>query len=311
MLSRDEAITKANAYLQAEGSQLIAHFESALPNPLQRLWIVSYIDPTHPDQQLDGGGLVVPTDGEVYEISSAPGGEELLGAQVPETPDRVLPDGWHDALSHVYGEPWWDELMTFVGADRAHHAVYPAPADTFAALERTPLRDVRAVILGQDPYHGEGQADGLAFSVHPDAKHRPAGRKIRQLLCNDLGLQDSDLPPHGNLAGWAMQGVLLLNTALTVRGADPAGRDHMRRWQPFADAVIAAINSKPEPVVFMLWGGKAQAKSSLITGRHHSIVEAAHPTHWSNVTEQFIESKAFTRANAALAGPPIAWERTG
>lgn len=200
MLTRTEAVAKADAHLRAEGSPWVADFESALPNPSQDLWIVSYIDPKHPDLPLDGGGLIVPSDGEVYDVSSAGQRTEMIGAERPESPDTELPSGWYDQLAHVYEQPWWDELMTFVGEDRVRQKVYPDPSATFAALEHTPLDDVRVVILGQDPYHGPGQADGLAFSLHPDARLQPAARKIRQLLCNDLGIEHDDLPAHGNLA---------------------------------------------------------------------------------------------------------------
>lgn len=314
MLTREQAVAKADAHLQAEGSSLVADFDSALPNPKQHLWIVSYIDPRHPEEQLDGGGLVVPTNGDVYTISSGGSPEEMLGVEFPETPDTLLPEGWYEQLSHVYEEPWWDELMTFVGTDRIHHQVYPAPSDTFAALEFTPHADVRVVILGQDPYHGAGQADGLAFSVGYDAPLKPAGRRIRQLLCRDLGVHMTDLPPHGNLAGWARQGVLMLNTALTVRAGDPAGREHSRRWQPFTDAVIRAVNAKADRVVFMLWGNKAHNKERLITGEHHVVIKTAHPTHRPGVSVPFLDTHPFTEANVALkaAGPKtIAWERTG
>jgi len=173
--------------------------------------------------------------------------------------------------------------------------VYPAPDDVFAALHITALDEVRAVILGQDPYHGPNQAHGLSFSVPVGTRVPPSLRNIFTELDADIGISR---PSHGNLEAWARHGVLLLNSVLTVR-AHEAGSHRKRGWETFTDSVIAAVSEKPAPVVFFLWGNFARSKAPLIA-RHHHIIESPHPSPLS-ASRGFFGSKPFSRANEALA----------
>jgi len=186
--------------------------------------------------------------------------------------------------------------------------VYPPSADVFRAFELTPHAEVRVVILGQDPYHGEGQAHGLAFSV-AKGKIPPSLRKIRRELERD---PEVAAPEDGNLEGWARQGVLLLNTVLTVRAASPNSH-RARGWEEFTDAVISAVNDKSDRVVFLLWGAAAQKKAGLITNDIHKVVRAGHPAARANAFKPFVTSGSFSCANAALveAGQEgIEWDRS-
>jgi uracil-DNA glycosylase len=308
MITRDEAIKRANAHLLGEGSSFVAHAGTALPNPIQDLWIVGYRDPQEPDVILSGGGLVVPSVGPVRPISSVPGQPELLGVEYP--PDEedawLLPEDWDEVLGQEIQQPYWSELIEYVDSERAAHRVYPPAEDTFTALRMTPYAGVRAVILGQDPYHRPGQAHGLCFSVRHGVRLPPSLRKIHRELADDLGITP---PGHGNLESWARQGVLLLNTTLTVREGEP--KSHVRRgWEEFTNAVIAAVNAKQERVVFILWGDAARAKARGIDTERHGIVEAAHPAARANASTKFLGSKPFSRTNELLqdAGrKPIAW----
>jgi uracil-DNA glycosylase len=212
---------------------------------------------------------------------------------------------WHPVLGAQTELPYWEELRRFVAEERSRYAVYPPNEQVFAALHLTPLAAVRAVILGQDPYHGAGQAHGLCFSVRRDVRIPPSLVNIYKELEADTGIVP---PDHGNLEAWARQGVLLLNTCLTVR-AGVAGSHHGKGWERFTDAVIEAVSEKTEPVVFILWGSPARRKRSLIDTSRHFIVESAHPSPLS-ATKGFFGSRPFTRANELLesAGrPPIDW----
>ena len=201
--------------------------------------------------------------------------------------------------------PYWADLQTFVAAERDHHPVYPQHEDVFAALHLTPLSGTKVVILGQDPYHGPGQAHGLAFSVPPGVPTPPSLRNIFKELRADLGIEP---PRDGCLEPWARQGVLLLNTTLTVRGGAAASHQG-HGWETFTDRVIETIDAKPHPVVFILWGSHARRKQALVdTGRHH-IIESAHPSPLS-AHNGFFGSRPFSRANAALEADglaPIDW----
>lgn len=308
MISRAEAIARANAHLRREVSPWVAHEDSALPNPRQSLWIVGYRDPQHPDVVLDGGGLVVvPSTGPVYEISSVPGQPELIGVEVPEDlKDAPLPDDWADLLSGEYDKAYWTDLMTFVGSERREYEVYPPPSRTFAAFELTRYIDTRVVIVGQDPYHRPGQAHGLSFSVPMGVRKPRSLINIYKELASDLGI---DPPSHGSLEGWARQGVLLLNTTLTVRRWEP-GSHRGKGWEKFTDEVIRAVNETPDRVVFLLWGGHAQKKKPHIDTARHAVIESAHPTARGNARHPFLESGPFSQTNQLLqeAGrPPIVW----
>ena len=172
---------------------------------------------------------------------------------------------WNPLLRGEFDQPYWRDLQEFVAAERAAHVVYPPAPDVFAALHLTPRADTRVVILGQDPYHGPNQAHGLCFSVRRGVRVPPSLVNIHKELAADLGVA---IPTHGNLEKWARQGVLLLNTTLTVRGGEAASHQG-HGWETFTDQVIRTVDQKDERVVFILWGSHARKKKALIdTGRH-------------------------------------------
>ncbi len=212
---------------------------------------------------------------------------------------------WNPVLRTELAQPYWPELQRFVAAERAEHPVYPAHDEVFAALHLTPFAAVKVVILGQDPYHGPGQAHGLCFSVRPGVAAPPSLQNIFKELRSDVGI---DAPGHGCLAAWAAQGVLLLNTTLTVRARQAASHQG-KGWETFTDAVIRAVNDKPERVVFILWGALARKKKAFIDTSRHTVIESAHPSPLS-AHNGFFASRPFSRANAALteAGrSPVDW----
>lgn len=203
---------------------------------------------------------------------------------------------WNPVLRGEFAKPYWGELQAFVAGERARHPVYPPADDVFAALHLTPLAEVRVLVLGQDPYHGRGQAHGLSFSVRAGMTLPPSLRNIYAELSSDLGL---DPVGHGDLTCWARQGVLLLNTSLTVR-AGAAASHQGKGWETFTDEVIRAVSAKPETVVFILWGAAARRKKALIDTLRHVVIESAHPSPLS-AHNGFFGSRPFSRANEALA----------
>jgi uracil-DNA glycosylase len=212
---------------------------------------------------------------------------------------------WNPVLRGEFEKPYWQELQRFVAEERARGAVYPAHEDVFAALHLTPYAEVRVLILGQDPYHGPGQAHGLCFSVQEGVPAPPSLVNILKELETDIGCPR---PEHGCLDTWARRGVLLLNAVLTVR-ARTAASHAGKGWERFTDEVIRAVNAKPERVVFILWGGYARKKKPLIDTARHVVIESAHPSPLS-AHNGFFGSRPFSKANAALqeAGlPPIDW----
>jgi uracil-DNA glycosylase len=212
---------------------------------------------------------------------------------------------WNPILRSEFDKPYWKPLQEFVAAERAHHTVYPPAADVFAALHLTPYREVKVLILGQDPYHGPKQAHGLCFSVRRGVDKPPSLVNIFKELQADVGIAP---PDHGCLERWAEQGVLLLNAVLTVR-AHNANSHQGKGWEQFTDEVIRAVNDKPETVVFVLWGAYARKKKALITQRQHVIIESAHPSPLS-ANNGFFGSRPFSRANNALIAAgrdPIDW----
>jgi uracil-DNA glycosylase len=216
---------------------------------------------------------------------------------------------WNPLLRDQFEQPYWNDLQAFVAAERAAHVVYPPPADVYAALHLTSCADTRVMILGQDPYHGPGQAHGLCFSVRPGVRVPPSLRNIHTELHDDLGLP---IPDHGNLERWAQSGVLLLNATLTVRAGE-AGSHQKRGWETFTDQVIRVVNAKVDPVVFILWGNSARRKRELIDTGRHTIIESAHPSPLS-AHNGFFGSRPFSRANAALVAAgrdPIDWDLGG
>ncbi|MCX4243696.1 uracil-DNA glycosylase [Paraliomyxa miuraensis] len=204
-------------------------------------------------------------------------------------------DPWVEALASEIDEPYFLELLDFVERERAEHQVFPPREQVFSAYVHTPLSAVKVLVLGQDPYHDDDQAHGLSFSVGPDVKVPPSLRNIYKELHGDLGLQP---PKHGHLVKWAQQGVMLLNTVLTVR-AHQAGSHQGHGWERFTDATIKAVSQRSEHVVFVLWGKPAQKKKKLIDGRKHTILEANHPSPLS-ASKGFFGSKPFSAINAAL-----------
>ena len=212
---------------------------------------------------------------------------------------------WNPILRGEFDKPYWTTLQEFVASERAKYVVYPPADRVFAALHLTPYSSTKVMILGQDPYHGPGQAHGLCFSVQPGVRVPPSLANIHKELASDLGVA---IPDHGNLENWAGRGVLLLNATLTVR-AGQAGSHQGNGWETFTDQVISAVSAKSEHVVFVLWGAYARKKQSLIDRDRHTIIESPHPSPLS-AHHGFFGTKPFSRANAALIAhdqPPIDW----
>ncbi len=202
---------------------------------------------------------------------------------------------WNPLLRGEFDKPYWKDLMRFVADERAQHEVYPAPDRVFAALHLTPWADVKVMILGQDPYHGPGQAHGLCFSVQSGVRRPPSLANICKEMESDLGVETG---AGGSLEAWSRQGVLLLNTTLTVRRGEAAS--HQRQgWETFTDEVLRVVNEKTETVVFVLWGSAARAKKKLIDTDRHVVIESPHPSPLS-AHRGFMGSKPFSQANAAL-----------
>lgn len=212
---------------------------------------------------------------------------------------------WNPVLRAEFEKPYWATLQEFVSEERAGHEVYPPHDEVFAALHLTPYDAVKVLILGQDPYHGPGQAHGLCFSVRPPVPPPPSLDNIFKELSADLGVA---APNHGSLRHWAEQGVLLLNATLTVR-ARQAASHQKKGWETFTDEVIRAVNDKQETVVFVLWGSSARQKKKLIDTSRHVVVESPHPSPLS-AHRGFFGSKPFSAVNAALSAAgrdPIDW----
>ncbi len=213
--------------------------------------------------------------------------------------------GWSAALEEEFSKPYFLELQERLAKEREEHDVYPPEGEVFAALQATPLHRVKVVILGQDPYYGRGQAHGLSFSVVRGAKVPPSLKNIYRELEADLGC---DPPDHGHLIEWAEQGVLLLNTALTVR----EGKANAHRkwgWERFTDCVIDAVDALDTPVVFLLWGNPAIAKAKCVKNPKHLVLKAPHPSPLS-AYRGFFGCRHFSKANAYLrevGREPIAW----
>jgi uracil-DNA glycosylase len=212
---------------------------------------------------------------------------------------------WNPVLRAEFDAPYWRELQEFVTRERREHVVHPPSDDVFAALHLTPYADTKVMILGQDPYHGPGQAHGLCFSVRRGVRVPPSLRNIQTELHDDLGIAP---PGHGNLEAWARRGVLLLNATLTVRGGQ-AGSHQGHGWEMFTDQVIRAVNDKPHRVVFILWGSSARRKATLVDVERHHIIQSAHPSPLS-AHQGFFGSRPFSRTNRALTDAgldPIDW----
>ncbi len=219
-----------------------------------------------------------------------------------------LEPSWLAVLNDEFDKPYMVQLRQFlVDEKQAGHKVYPKGNDIFNAFRRTPFDEVKVVILGQDPYHGENQAHGLSFSVQKGITIPPSLRNIYKELQKDIpGFQ---IPNHGDLTEWANQGVLLLNASLTVR-ANTAGSHQKKGWEEFTDNVIKTISDKKEGIVFILWGAFAQAKSALIDTKKHFIISSPHPSPFS-ADRGFFGSKPFSKTNEILkkeGKAPINWQ---
>ncbi|HEX2979286.1 MAG TPA: uracil-DNA glycosylase [Anaerolineaceae bacterium] len=217
-----------------------------------------------------------------------------------------IPDSWLPALVGETTQPYYQQLYRFIGDERRKYKVYPPGEDVFNALRYTPFEHVRVVIIGQDPYHEEHQAHGLAFSVQPGVTTPPSLVNIYKELRDDIEFRP---PNHGCLIPWAEQGVLLLNAVLTVR-AHQANSHQGKGWETFTDAVLRAVNAKHSRVVFLLWGSYAQRKAEWIDTSRHTVLKAPHPSPLS-AARGFFGCRHFSKTNTALqaAGlPPIDWQ---
>ena len=215
-----------------------------------------------------------------------------------------LGNRWDELLKEEFASDYYQKLRQFLKSEYRSYTVYPSMYDIFNALRYTDYENVRAVILGQDPYHGPGQAHGLAFSVKRGVPAPPSLQNIFTELKNDLGI---DPPPHGNLEAWASEGVLLLNTVLTVREGQ-ANSHCGHGWETFTDNVIRLLNRREQPMVFILWGANARNKTALITNPNHLILAAPHPSPLS-ASRGFFGSKPFSKTNDFLRdkGGEINW----
>ena len=220
-----------------------------------------------------------------------------------------LPAAWQDVLGAETQKPYFAKLEEFVAQERHKQTVYPPVGQEFAALEAVAPAEVKVFILGQDPYHGPGQAHGMAFSVRPGVPSPPSLANIFRELRDDLGVPT---PSNGYLMGWAKQGVLLLNSVLTVRRGE-ANSHKSKGWEKFTDAVIQSVSDGPNPVVFVLWGNYAQKKEKLIDTSRHTIIKSVHPSPLS-AHNGFFGSKPFSQINEVLeknGRAPIDWGELG
>lgn len=218
----------------------------------------------------------------------------------------MIENDWLTPLQAEFRKPYYAQLYQFVRQEYNTTQVFPPADDIFNAFHMTPLGQVKVVIIGQDPYHEPGQAHGLCFSVKPGVDIPPSLVNIYKELHDDLGCY---IPNNGYLVKWARQGVLMLNTVLTVR-AHKANSHHGQGWEEFTDAAIRALNTQDRPIVFILWGRPAQSKKSMLNNPHHLILEAPHPSPLS-AHRGFFGSRPFSQTNAFLqerGAEPIDWQ---
>ena len=218
----------------------------------------------------------------------------------------LITNDWQQSLEVEFKKPYYKDLYKKVLEEYRSRQIFPNPDDIFNAFHLTPLKDVKVVILGQDPYHNDGQAHGLCFSVKPDVEVPPSLVNIYKELQDDLGCR---IPNNGYLVKWAKQGVLMLNTVLTVR-AHQANSHRGIGWEQFTDAVIRAVDAQDRPIVFLLWGRPAQMKKSMLHNPKHLILEAPHPSPLS-AYRGFFGCKHFSQTNAFLEKnglAPIDWQ---
>lgn len=223
---------------------------------------------------------------------------------------RIDPDiepSWKEHLASEFGKPYFSDLKRFLKEEKsAGEVVYPPGPMIFNAFNKTPFDSVKVVILGQDPYHGPGQAHGLCFSVQPGVKPPPSLVNVFKELHKDVAFA---IPSHGNLEKWAEQGVLLLNSSLTVRAGQPASHQG-KGWEIFTSAAVKALNDQKQGLIFLLWGKPAQEKGSIIDPARHHVLKAAHPSPFS-ADRGFYGTRHFSKANALLeksGRSPINWQ---
>lgn len=212
---------------------------------------------------------------------------------------------WKRVLSEEFEKPYFKDLAEFVRSEYRTHTVYPSGKKIFAAFDYSPFDHTRVVIIGQDPYHGEGQANGLSFSVKDKVRIPPSLVNIYKELKSDIG---SEIPDSGNLEKWAKQGVLLLNATLTVRAKSP-GSHQKKGWEEFTNAAIEQLSNSKEHLVFILWGAYAQKKGVVINRNKHFVIESAHPSPFA-AHKGFFGSKPFSKTNDYLRKhnlEPIDW----
>jgi uracil-DNA glycosylase len=217
-----------------------------------------------------------------------------------------IPSSWQPILAEETEKPYYQKLQAFVAEERRAHIIFPPEPEVFAALATTPYERVSVLLLGQDPYHDDGQAHGLCFSVRPGVAIPPSLVNIFKELKSDVGFR---LPNNGYLMHWAEQGILMLNAVLTVRAHEPNSHKN-KGWEQFTDTIIRAVSAKSDRVVFMLWGGYARKKLELIDAERHTVIQSAHPSPLS-ARNGFFGSRPFSRINAELraAGKPaIDWQ---
>ncbi|MFD0975704.1 uracil-DNA glycosylase [Salinimicrobium gaetbulicola] len=217
-----------------------------------------------------------------------------------------LPSDWKKKLNEELEKPYFKELLSFVQHEYLNNECYPEKENIFKAFELCPFEETKVVIIGQDPYHGKGQAHGLCFSVQPDVKIPPSLKNIYRELNEDLG---KPIPDHGNLIHWAEQGVLLLNATLTVR-TGAAGSHFRKGWEKFTDAVIHILSEEKKNIVFLLWGGPAQKKGRKIDASKHYILKSGHPSPLSANRGYWFGNKHFSKTNdylKSIGEKPIEW----
>lgn len=208
---------------------------------------------------------------------------------------ELVGNSWDDILDYEYHQEYFKNIVKFINKEYKEKDIFPPKSRILRALSLTDYKDVKVVILGQDPYHGVGEANGLAFAVSNGVKLPPSLKNIYKELYNDLGIPISNV---GNLECWAKEGVLLLNAVLTVEKDKPASHKNLG-WEKFTDAIISKLNEKDTPIVFILWGSFARSKKVLITNKHHYIVESTHPSPFS-ANYGFFGSKPFSKTNEFL-----------
>lgn len=220
--------------------------------------------------------------------------------------EHILKNDWEPLLASEFEKPYYQKLRQFLKEEYSTHVIYPNKNDIFNALHYTSYENTKVVILGQDPYHGPNQAHGLSFSVQPGVRTPPSLQNMYKELQSDVGCE---IPNNGYLVKWAEQGVLLLNAVLTVRQGE-ANSHKGKGWEHFTDCVIALLNEREKPVIFILWGRHAQAKKKLITNSNHHIIESVHPSPLS-ARRGFFGSKPFSKVNeflSSMSEKEIEWQ---